>query len=70
MKKTVYDFKGAVVYAEQWYTPSELSLSLKNAALRLAALKDDGTDIIRDLQCATLDVCYFLDAIKEMEVEQ
>ena len=70
MKKTVYDFKAAVTCAELWYKPSELSLALKNAALRLAAINDNGTDLIRDLQCATLDVCEFLDSIVEREVEQ
>lgn len=70
MKKTVYDFKAAVVCAKQWYKPSELSLALKNAALRLAAINDNETDIIRDLQCAALDVCDFLDSIEEREVEQ
>lgn len=29
MKKTVYDFKDAVVCADLWYKPSELSLALK-----------------------------------------
>lgn len=70
MKKTVYDFRHAVVCAEQWYKPSELSLALKNAALRLAALNDNGTDLISDLQRAALDVCEFLDSIEEREVEQ
>lgn len=70
MKKTVYDFKAAVTCADQWYKPSELSLALKNAALRLAALNDNGTDLISDLQRAALDVCEFLDSIEEREVEQ
>lgn len=70
MKKTVYDFKAAVVCAEQWYKPSELSLALKNAAIRLAALNDNGADLISDLQCAALGVCDFLDSIEEREVEQ
>lgn len=70
MKKTVYDFSEAIKQANTWYKPSELSEILKDAALRLAALNDNGTDLIRDLQCATLNVCEFLDSIKEREVEQ
>lgn len=70
MKKTVFDFKQAVKQANEWYKPSELSAELKLKALCCAALDDNGTDVIKDLQCAVLDACYFLDAIKEMEVEQ
>lgn len=69
MKKTVYDFKDAVVCADLWYKPSELSLALKNAALQLATIDNNGTDVIRHLQCAALDVCEFLDCIVEREVE-
>lgn len=70
MKKIVYDFKQAAKQADEWYKPSELSAALKLKALRCAALDDNGTDVISELQCAVLDACYFLDAIKEMEVEQ
>lgn len=70
MKKTVYDFKQAVKQANAWYKPSELSVALKDKALLCATLNDNGTDIISELQCAVLDVCAFLDSIKEMEVEQ
>lgn len=70
MKKTVYDFTEAVACADQWYKPSELSLALKNAALQLVVLNDNDTGVIRNLQCATLNVCEFLDSIEEREVEQ
>lgn len=70
MKKKIYDFAKAIKVADEWYKPSELSATLKDKALRCAALDDNGTDVISELQCAVLDVCAFLDAIKEMEVEQ
>lgn len=70
MKKTVYDFSGAVVCADEWYKPSELSLALKNAALQLAIIDEKDTQVIKHMQCAALDVCEFLDSIKETEVEQ
>lgn len=70
MKKTVYDFSGAVVCADEWHKPSELSLALKNAALQLAIIDEKDTQVIKHLQCAALDVCDFLDSIKETEVEQ
>lgn len=71
MKKTVYDFRGAAVYAEQWFTPKELSDNLKNAALRCAN-PDDGIreTMVLQMQLAVLDVCDFLESITEMEVEQ
>lgn len=70
MKKTVYDFSEAVVCADEWHKPSELSLALKNAALQLAIIDEKDTQVIKHLQCAALDVCDFLDSIKEVEVEQ
>lgn len=69
MKKTVYDFKDAIKIADNWYKPSELSRTHKDKALRLASLKDE-VDIVPNMQCAVLDVCEFLDAIVEKEVEQ
>lgn len=60
-----YDFTGAVEAIRIWQTPKELSDALKTAALRLAALKDDG-DIIKDMQLAVIDACLLLDAIKEI----
>lgn len=71
MKKTVYDFSEAVKELKQWYSPKELSDNLKTAALR-CAIPDAGVreDKILQMQLAVLDVCDFLDAIKEMEVEQ
>lgn len=70
MKKTVYDFKAAVVCADEWQKPSELSIALKNAALQLAMIDDKNTQVIRHLQCAAIDVCEFLESIVEIEVEQ
>lgn len=71
MKKTVYDFRGAAVYAEQWFTPKELSDNLKSAALRCAN-PDDGIreTTVLQMQLAVLDVCDFLESITETEVEQ
>ena len=71
MKKTVYDFSEAIKELTQWYSPKELSNNLKNAALRCAN-PDDGIreEMVLKMQLAVLDVCDFLDAIKETEVEQ
>lgn len=70
MKKTVYDFQLAVKHAEEWGNPSELSYDLKNAALKLALLKDDDSGILNGMQRTALDACAFLDSIIEKEVEQ
>lgn len=71
MKKTVYDFSKAIIELEEWYKPSELSLILKNAALELAPLSEySKNNAVACLQMAVLDVCNFLDAITETEVEQ
>lgn len=71
MKKTVYDFRGAAVYAEQWFTPKELSDNLKSAALRCAN-PDNGIReaMVLNMQLTVLDVCDFLESITETEVEQ
>lgn len=71
MKKTVYDFSEAIKELKQWYSPKELADNLKNAALRCAN-PDDGIreGMVLKMQLAVLDVCDFLDAIKETEVEQ
>lgn len=71
MKKTVYDFQGAIEYINQWFSPKELSDNLKDAALR-CAIPDAGVreDKILQMQLAALDVCDFLERIKETEVEQ
>ena len=70
MKKTVYDFSGAVIEFNKWYKPSELSEILKNAALELAALADYGNTLVTNMQLSVLDVCNVLDAITETEVEE
>lgn len=69
MKKTAYDFSKAAEHANNWEKPSELSLGLKNAALALASLRDDDAELVKKMQRAVLDACWFLDAIKEKEVE-
>lgn len=71
MKKTVYDFRPAVEYINQWFSPKELSDNLKDAALRCAT-PDNGMreSMILKMQIAVLDVCESLESIVEMEVEQ
>lgn len=71
MKKTMYDFSMAIIELEQWYKPSELSIMLKNAALELASLTNGlELSVIANMQKTVLDVCCFLDAVVEKEVEQ
>lgn len=69
MKKTLYDFTSAVMHIYEWDSPNTMSHELKNAALALSALKDEG-GAIKEMQCAALNVCRFLDCIKEIEEEQ
>lgn len=71
MKKTVYDFSKAIASANEWYKPSELSRMLKDTALELATLAEhSNNNLVACMQMTVLDVCNFLDAIKETEVEQ
>ena len=61
-----YDFTEAEENLQNWYSPKELSDRLKMKALECAAIEDvAGT--IRDMQLAVVDVCNFLDKIKEVE---
>ena len=70
MKKKVYDFSIAVEHINEWDSPSVMSYELKDAALTLATLKDDGSGVIKEMQCVALGVCRFLDCIIERVVEQ
>lgn len=70
MKKTTYNFAKAIKVADEWQKPRELSANLKEVALRCAILNDNETGIVNAMQCAVLDVCNFLDAVEEREVEQ
>lgn len=69
MKKTVYDFSEAIKEIEDNFTPHELADNLRATALRCANPLDRGRHIL-SMQVAVQDVCAFLDAIKETEVEQ
>lgn len=66
---TRYDFTEAAKQLHQWYSPSELSANLKDAALRLSCHDEDIIEsLINQMQQAVLDVCDFLDKIKTKEV--
>lgn len=69
MKKTVYDFSEAVKEIEDDFTPRELADNLRATALRCAGRLNRDTHILQ-MQVAVQDVCAFLDAIVEREVEQ
>lgn len=69
MKKTVYDFSEAIEEIKGNFTPHDLSENLKATALRCAGVLNRDKHILR-MQCAVQDVCAFLDAIVETEVEQ
>ena len=70
MKKTVYDFSNAIEYIRTTYSPSSLSMMLKDAALKLATLDSEGTSFIADMQLAVVNATEFLDSIMEKEVKQ
>lgn len=68
MKKTVYDFSEAEKELRQWgATPRELSSNLKTAALNIVNDEDNLLDIMRGISAAVLNVCGFLDKIKEVK---
>ena len=69
MKKTVYDFRVAEKFANEWYTPSELSEMLKDAALDLASAIQDFPEEVCAMQIAVSNATSFLDMIKEKEVK-
>lgn len=69
MKKTVYDFSEAIEEIKDGFTPSELADNLRATALRCAGKVERDKHIL-SMQVAVQDVCAFLDAILEMEVEQ
>lgn len=69
MKKTVYDFTEAIAELEQGFSPIELAENLCATALRCASEVDRDKHILK-MQVAVQDVCAFLCAIKEREVEQ
>ncbi len=67
---TRYDFTEAEKQLRQWYSPSELSANLKEAALRLSFHDEDIIEgLINKMQIAVLNVCDFLDTIKAKEVK-
>lgn len=70
MEKTVYDFSKTLEYIRTMYNPACLSNMLKDAALKLATLDNEGTSFIADMQLAVVNASEFLESIKEMEVEQ
>lgn len=69
MKKIVYDFTEAIAELKHGFSPYELAENLRATALRCALETDREKHVLR-MQTAVQDVCAFLDAIVEMEVEQ
>lgn len=69
MKKTVYDFSEAIKELECGFSPRELADNLCATAIRCALPTDKEKHILR-MQTAVIDVCAFLNAIAEREVEQ
>lgn len=68
MKKTVYDFSEAEKeLLQRGATPHELSSNLKTAALNVVNDEENLLNIMRDISAAVLNVCGFLDKIKEVE---
>lgn len=69
MKKTVYDFTEAEKELQTWYSPSELSTRLKDAVLIASCRKSEDCELtIQQRLCeAAVDVCEFLDKIKEVQ---
>ena len=68
MKKTVYDFSEAEKELRQWgATPHELSSNLKTAALNIVNDEENPLYVMREISAAVLNVCGFLDKIKEVE---
>lgn len=63
---TRYDFTEAAKEFK-YFTPKELADELRNAALKLAVLDDQGTTIVSEVQVAVSSVCEILDKIKEKE---
>lgn len=70
MKRTVYDFSKTLEYIRTTYDPTCLSNMLKDAALKLATLDDEGTSFIADMQLAVVNASEFLESIQVKEVEQ
>jgi len=60
---TRYDFTEAAKEF-RYFTPKELADELRNAALKLAVLDNQGTTIVSDMQVAVGSVCEILDKIK------
>lgn len=74
MKKTVYDFAGAVRYLED-YSLDDMIENLKSSAINLAnaglsSAIEERMQIILYAQSAIFNVTEFLDSIIEREVEQ
>lgn len=69
MKKTVYDFSEAIKEIKDNFTPRDLADNLRAAALRCADCLNRDAHILK-MQVAVQNVCAFLDAIEELEVEQ
>lgn len=68
MRKT-YDFSEAEKELQTWYSPRELSTRLKDAVLIASCRKSEDCELtIQQRLCeAAVDVCEFLDKIKEVE---
>lgn len=64
-EKKIYDFRQAVKFANEYYTPSELSAMLKDAALDLAMMIQDFPESVCAMQIAVINATKFLDAIHE-----
>lgn len=74
MEKTVYDFKAAAKYLEE-YPLDDLTEWLKTSAINLAnaglsSAREERMEIVLHAQSAIFNVTEFLDSIIAREVEQ
>ncbi len=70
MKKNTYDFSYAEMLANESYRPAELSMMLKDAAIKLGSCSVEIPEYVREMMYAVVKTTEFLDEIKEKEVEQ